>query len=58
MTTTDSIHQHICATADYFTNWPEVYPLKSESAEETISIYDFVDKCGASQILLTDQVTE
>ncbi|KAL1268443.1 hypothetical protein QQF64_033806 [Cirrhinus molitorella] len=59
LTPTESGHQYICVMVDYFTKWPEAYPLKSKrAAEVTECIVDFFYKFGAPKRLLTDQGTE
>ncbi|RXN04057.1 gypsy retrotransposon integrase 1-like protein [Labeo rohita] len=59
LTPTESGYQYICVMVDYFTKWPEAYPLKSKSAADvTECIIDFFYKFGALKRLLTDQGRE
>ena len=50
-------NKYILVIQDYFTKWPEAFPLKSMTAEEVAQIYveELICRHGAPQILLTDQ---
>lgn len=56
---TKSGHQYICVIIDYFTKWPQAYPLKTKSAPEvTECILKFVHQFEAPERILTDQGRE
>lgn len=50
-------NQYISVMVDYFTNWAEVYPLKSKT-EDDVTNCDHSYKFGAPKRLLTDQGSE
>lgn len=59
LATSSGGYQYICVMVDYFTKWPQAYPLKSKNAVEvTKCILDFFYTFGAPQRLLTDQGSE
>lgn len=56
---TQNGHQYICVMVDYFTKWPQAYPLKSKSAKDvTECIVKFVHQFEAPKRILTDQGKE
>ncbi|CAI5677461.1 unnamed protein product [Oreochromis niloticus] len=59
LTETNNGHQYICVFIDYFTKWPQAYPLKSKSAGEvTNCLIKFVHQFEAPKRILTDQGKE
>ncbi|XP_026026956.1 uncharacterized protein LOC113024268 isoform X2 [Astatotilapia calliptera] len=59
LTETNNGHQYICVFIDYFTKWPQAYPLKSKSAVEvTNCLIKFVHQFEAPKRILTDQGKE
>lgn len=59
LTETNNGHQYICVFIDYFTKWPQAYPLKSKSAGEvTNCLIKFVHQFEAPKMILTDQGKE
>lgn len=56
---TKSGNKYICVMIDYFTKWPQAYPLKNKSAPEvTECIIKFVHQFEAPKRILTDQGKE
>ena len=59
VTLTSKGHQYICVLVDYFTKWPQAYPLRTKSAPEvTQCLIKFVHQFEAPQRILTDQGKE
>ncbi|KAL1247033.1 hypothetical protein QQF64_034468 [Cirrhinus molitorella] len=59
LTKTDDGYQYICVLIDYFTKWPQAYPLKTKSASEvTNCILKFFYQFEAPKRILTDQGKE
>ncbi|XP_041823979.1 uncharacterized protein LOC121628739 isoform X2 [Melanotaenia boesemani] len=57
--TTSDGYQYICVLIDYYTKWPQAYPLKTKSAEEvTKCLLKFVYQFEAPKRVLTDQGKE
>ncbi|XP_037113220.1 protein transport protein SEC31-like [Syngnathus acus] len=52
-------YQYICVMVDYFTKWPQAYPLRSKSAADvTACILKFVYQFESPKRILTDQGKE
>lgn len=56
---TNDNNQYIAVMIDYFTKWPEAYPLTSKSAADVAQcIIKFFYRFGAPKRILTDQGKE
>lgn len=56
---TEDNNQYIAVMVDYFTKWPEAYPLTSKSAADVAQcIIKFFYRFGAPKRILTDQGKE
>ena len=59
LVTTTAGNQFVCVMVDYYTKWPQAYPLKTKRAEEvTEQIIKFVHQFEAPKRILTDQGSE
>lgn len=59
LTKTKDGNQYLCVMIDYFTKWPQAYPLKTKSATEvTNCILKFVYQFESPKRILTDQGRE
>jgi len=59
LTETKHGHQYICVMIDYFTKWPQAYPLTSKAAKEVSKcIIKFVHQFDSPKRILTDQGKE